>query len=83
MEALHPSSCHCHVIYVTCVASLPFATPHGIVKCPSDAHFRISLEVVNHPGIFHLLFYECYDLLLQSADISDAASSTLLVDYEL
>ncbi len=42
---------------VSCVVSLPFINPLplGIVKCPSNTHFRISLD---HPGTFYLLFYE-------------------------
>ncbi len=64
----------CYVIYgincvaslipdISCVASMPFTTPlpwpDGIVKCPSDVHFVISVEVVGRPGTFQLLFYEC------------------------
>lgn len=40
---------------------LPLPWPHEIVKCSSDAHFRISVEVVGHPGIFRLLFYEYHE----------------------
>ncbi len=47
---------------ISCVASVPFTTPlpwlDRIVKCPSDVHFVISVEVVGHPVTFHLLFYE-------------------------
>jgi len=32
-----------------------------IVKCPSYAHFRVSL---GHPGIFCLLFYEYCEFIL-------------------
>lgn len=50
---------------INCVASLPFTYslpwPHGKVKCPLDAHFRISLELVGHLGTFRLLVYEHYD----------------------
>jgi len=56
IEILHCSSCHCHVTSVSCDAPLPFLNPllgpHGIVKCPLDAHFRISLEVVHHQGTY-------------------------------
>lgn len=31
---------------------------HGIVKCLLDTHFRISPQVVSHPGTFPPLFYE-------------------------
>ncbi len=30
---------------------------HGIVECPSSAHFRITPKVVGHPGAFCLLFF--------------------------
>jgi len=34
------------IVSISHVASLPFINPlHGIVKCPSYAHFRISPEV--------------------------------------
>ncbi len=59
---------------ISCVASVPFTTPlpwpDRIVKCPSDVHFVISVEVVGHPGTFRLLFYEwefwrCYSFHIQ------------------
>lgn len=46
--------CNCHLTY-SVVASRPFAIPDGM--CLLDAHFRISPEIVGHPGTFHLLFY--------------------------
>ncbi len=53
------------MVSVAWTASVPFTTPlpwpHGIVKCPLDAHFRISPEVVRHLYIFGLLLYEYYD----------------------
>ncbi len=30
----------------------PLPWPHGIVKCPLDAHFTIPAEVVGHVGTF-------------------------------
>jgi len=39
----------------------PLPWHHGIVKCPSYAHFRISPEVVGHPGTSRLLFFEFYE----------------------
>lgn len=68
-DVLHQPCCYCHVTYVSisCVASLPFRNPfswsHGMVKSPSNAHFRISLEVVlllGLLGIFSLLFFKYY-----------------------
>ncbi len=50
-------------ISVNCIASLPFINPllNPLVKCPSNAHFRIRIEVEGHPGTFHLLFFEYYE----------------------
>lgn len=52
------------VTYDSCITSMPFTNPlqcpHGIVKCPLDAHFRTLLEVVNYLGTVRLLFYEYY-----------------------
>lgn len=44
----------------TTPTSLPGS--HGIVKGPSNEHFRILLEVVGHPGSFRILFMECHVL---------------------
>ncbi len=45
----------------SCIISLPFTAllqrPHGIVKCPLDAHFRTSLEAGGDQGMF------CLDVL--------------------
>jgi len=48
-----------HVVIILCPTvpvSVPFRNPlpwpYGIVKYPSYAHFRLSAEVVGHPGIF-------------------------------
>lgn len=54
-----------HVTYgISHVASPPFINalpwPNRIVKCPAKAHFRISPEVVHHPGTFHLLCIRTY-----------------------
>ncbi len=50
------------VIWVT---SLPFITllqwSHGIVKYILDVHFRISVELIVHPGTFWLFSYEYYE----------------------
>jgi len=35
-----------------CRFTNPLQGPHGIVKCPSKAHFKILLEVVGLPGTF-------------------------------
>lgn len=44
------------VTWPTSTASLPFINlllwPNGMIKCPSNAHFRILVEVVGHPGNF-------------------------------
>ncbi len=50
---------------ISCVTSLSFTTflwPHVIVKCSSDAHFRILSELLGHPATFCLLFYEYYEI---------------------
>ncbi len=39
----------------------PLPRPHGIVKCPSNAYYRIRTEVVGHPGTSRLLFFEYYE----------------------
>jgi len=49
-DILHRPCCHYQVpTRVSFIASLPFTNPlqwlHGIVKCPSYSHFRISPEV--------------------------------------
>ncbi len=38
----------------------PLPWPHGIVKCPSNAYYRIRVKVVGHPGTSRLLFFEYY-----------------------
>ncbi len=37
----------------------PLQWPHGIVKCPSEAHFRIFREVVGHLDNFSIYFSLC------------------------
>ncbi len=54
---------HGYMAYsVICVTFLPITNPllwpHGIVKCPSNVHFRISPEVVVHLGTLNLHFIE-------------------------
>lgn len=48
----------------SCAASLPFINPlprhNGILKCPSNANFRILAEVEGHTVKFHQLFLKCY-----------------------
>lgn len=48
---------------IFCVISLPFTTPlpwpHGIVKCPLNAHCRILSDVLGHP--FWQLFHKYCD----------------------
>ncbi len=39
---------HCH--------PTPLPWPHGTVRCPSDVHFRVLLEIVGHRDTFHLHF---------------------------
>jgi len=53
--------CHVVTISVSYVTLLPqiLPWPLGIVKCPSNAHFRISLEEVGHPGTFFLFYEYC------------------------
>ncbi len=50
---------------VSCVISLsstkPLPCSHGIVECPSNAHFWITPELVGHLEILCLLFYEFYE----------------------
>lgn len=56
-----------HKSYLKTAASLSSAMfvnddssplPHGKLKCPSDAHFRIWAGAVGHLGISRLLFYK-------------------------
>ncbi len=83
------SNCHVTITWPTsiiCVASLPFINPllwhHGIVKCPSHAQFRSSVEVVGHLGNFAysfsntmnwdiLLFWQTVLHLLYSKEVLD------------
>jgi len=47
--------CHYHVTYQSqlhCFTANPLPWPHGIVTCPTYAHFRISLEEVILPRYF-------------------------------
>ncbi len=74
----------CHVVIVTwpisvsCGASLPFLNPlplpHGIVKCPLYAQFRITPEVVRQ-SVYSFMTTVNSDILLLSHTIviSDAA----------
>ncbi len=56
-SALLSLSCDLVLIaWLQCHLQLPCS--HGIVKCPSDAQFRILAEVVGYLGTFCLLFYE-------------------------
>lgn len=34
--------------------------PHGIIKCPSNAHFRIQAEVGSHLDTFNLITFYCF-----------------------
>ncbi len=57
------------VASLQCHSQIPLLWPHGIVKYPSYAHFRISLEV--HPGTF------CYSFNVNS----DILISLLLIQF--
>lgn len=73
----------CHVVIfmwptrVSCITSLLFTTPplwpHGIVNCPLDAYFRISVEVVGHPGTLCLWnwTYYCFHILFSTNYIAE------------
>lgn len=53
----------------------PLLWPHCIIKCLSDAYFRILIGVVGHPVTFCPLFYETMNLdVFYSAHIQDCFS---------
>jgi len=56
-RVLHLPCCHYHV---SCIASLPFINPlpwpHGIVKCPSYAHFAGSEYFFEYCEFEHTYF---------------------------
>ncbi len=39
-------------------STIPLPCPHRSANCPLDAHLRISLETVGHPGFLCVLIYE-------------------------
>jgi len=66
----------------------PLQMPHGIVKCPSNAHFRISPEVVGHSGnfpysIFPICIWTYYSFgVLNSQHIHASWADSTHVYYE-
>jgi len=52
------------MLLLSCDLPASVAWPHGTVKCPSNANFRISPEVVSNPGTFHLPFFKYYIMYL-------------------
>jgi len=62
--------------------------PHAIVKCPSNAHFRISPEVVDHSGnfpysIFPICIWTYYSFgVLNSQHIHASWADSTHVYYE-
>ncbi len=68
---------------ISIVTLLPFITPlpwlHA-VKCPSNVHSKILVEVVGHPGAFHLLMFKYMnvDMLLFYQTVFHILSTCIL-----